>query len=90
MLIKHILKNLKILKKIKSWSRGYTTSLQNKKRKLMSFQGAALNMLKGIEAHCSDWLTAWTEYFTVVVLYQLLSIDIIELLIVYLFVNSVP
>ena len=42
-LIKNIFKNLKTQKKIKSWSGGYTTSLQNQKRKLMSSKGAALN-----------------------------------------------
>ena len=41
-MIKNIRKNLKTLKKIKSWSVGYTTSLLNKKRRLMSSQGAAL------------------------------------------------
>ena len=43
MLIKNICKNIKILKKIKTWSVGYTTSVRNKKQKLMSSQGAALN-----------------------------------------------
>ena len=42
MLIKNICKNLKILKKIKTWSVGYTTSVRNWKRKLMSSQGVPL------------------------------------------------
>ena len=44
MFIKNICKNIIILKKIKTWSVGYTTSVRNKKRKLMSSQGAALNI----------------------------------------------
>ena len=44
MLMKNVLKNLKIMKKNKSWSAGYTTSNNTKYQQLISSHGAPLSL----------------------------------------------